>query len=136
MMKKQKNIQTVGKRKKAIARATSKPGSGIIKVNSRPLSEFGTRYINMWVREPLMLAGKVATKLDINVTVTGGGVWGQASAVRTAIGQALVKLDDKLRDKFVSYDRTLLISDSRRTEPHKPSRSSAGPRRKKQQSKR
>jgi len=134
MMK--KIIQTVGKRKKAIARSIAKPGNGIIKINSRPIEEFGTKYINMWIKEPLLLAGKIANKIDINVNVKGGGMWGQASAVRTAIGQALVKFDEKLRDKFVNYDRTLLISDSRRTEPHKPSRSSAGPRRTKQQSKR
>ncbi len=135
-MVRQKIVHTVGKRKKAIARATARHGSGKIRINSRPLEEFGTKYIRLWLKEPLMLAGKLSSKVDIDVTVSGGGIWGQAGAVRTAIGQALVKFDEKLRDKFIAYDRTLLISDSRRTEPHKPSRSSAGPRRTKQQSKR
>jgi small subunit ribosomal protein S9 len=76
--------------------------------------------------------------VDISVNVKGGGVWGQADASRTAIGNALVKWSgsDDIRNVFVDYDRSILISDARRTEPHKPSRSSAGPRRKKQQSKR
>ncbi len=135
-MVRQKIIQTIGKRKKAIARAVAKSGSGIVRINSKPLDSFSTKYIRMWIKEPLMLAGKLSSKLDIDVTVNGGGVWGQAGAVRTAIGQALVKFDEKLKEKFIEYDRTLLISDYRRTEPHKPSRSSAGSRRTKQQSKR
>ncbi|MBI4895326.1 MAG: 30S ribosomal protein S9, partial [Candidatus Aenigmarchaeota archaeon] len=67
-----------------------------------------------------------------------GGVWGQADAVRTAISNALVDFSksSELREAYLDYDRSMIISDDRRTEPHKPSRSSAGPRRSKQQSKR
>lgn len=84
------------------------------------------------------VAPQAAKGVNIDVTVKGGGIWGQADACRTAIANALVKFENskELKQLFRDYDRSLLISDSRRTEPHKPSRSSAGPRRKKQQSKR
>jgi small subunit ribosomal protein S9 len=85
-----------------------------------------------------MIAEEISAKVDIDVNVSGGGVWGQSDAIRTAIATGLVEWskDDNVFQNMMDYDRTLLVSDSRRTEPHKPSRSSAGPRRKKQQSKR
>jgi len=136
--KKTKAIQAIGTRKKAIARATIKEGRGIIRINSIPLDLIEPRYRNMRIKEALMIAGDLASNVDIDVDVSGGGVWGQADAARTAIANALVQWtkNDKLKRMYVDYDRTLLISDARRTEPHKPSRSTAGPRRSKQQSKR
>ena len=127
----------VGKRKKAVARAVVKEGSGKVFINGRPLQTLYTELIRMRILEPLMLSGK-ANEVDVHVNVKGGGIWGQADAIRTAIGRALVEFtgDEELKRKFIDYDRTLVVSDARRTEPHKPSRSSAGPRRKKQQSKR
>lgn len=127
----------VGKRKKAVARAWAKKGSGRVFVNGRPLQTVYTDAVRMRIMEPIMLAEK-AKELDIYVNVKGGGIWGQADAIRTAIGRCLVAYfkDDELKRKFIDYDRTIVVSDARRTEPHKPSRSSAGPRRKKQQSKR
>jgi small subunit ribosomal protein S9 len=138
MAAKKKVIQTVGKRKKAIARATIREGKGIVRINSKLIDLIEPKYIRMRVSEPLLLAGDLAKKVDINVKVCGGGMWGQADAARTAIANALLDFskDDDLKKKFLEYDRSLLVSDARRTEPHKPSRSSAGPRRKKQQSKR
>lgn len=136
--RKKKILIAVGTRKRAIARAVIREGTGKIRINSRPLELIEPRYKNMRVREPLVLAGDIANKVDINVTVTGGGIWGQADAVRTAIANALVEWsrDESLKQTYIEYDRSILISDPRRTEPHKPSRSSAGPRRTKQQSKR
>jgi len=133
---KQKTIHAVGKRKRAIARATLSNGTGIININSTPLEMIKPRYVKMRIEEGLMLIGDIIKKVNIDVNVKGGGVFGQADAARTAIYKALVKFDGKLKDMFLDYDRSLLVSDPRRTEPHKPSRSSAGPRRKKQQSKR
>ncbi|RLC19794.1 MAG: 30S ribosomal protein S9 [Deltaproteobacteria bacterium] len=137
-MTKKKIINTTGKRKKAIARATIRKGSGVIRINSKPLEKTTPRLIRMRIQEPLLLAPQAAKGVNIDVTVKGGGIWGQADACRTAIANALVKFENskELKQLFRDYDRSLLISDSRRTEPHKPSRSSAGPRRKKQQSKR
>ena len=125
----------VGKRKRAVARVVIRKGSGKIRINGKPLETF-SKYIKLCISEPLILAGNVAKNVDIMVNVKGGGAWGQAYATRTAIANALVQYKKSLKDVFLNYDRSILISDPRRTEPHKPSRSSKGPRRKKQQSKR
>lgn len=134
MTKKKDFIQTYGKRKKAIARAVAKPGTGAILVNGRPLEMFEPEMLKMMIMEPLILVGK--NDLDITVTSTGGGVFGQAAAIRQCIAKALVEHDKSLREKFIEYDRNMLVADSRRTEPHKPSASKRGPRRHKQKSKR
>jgi small subunit ribosomal protein S9 len=133
--KKTKSAET-GKRKRAIARAFAKKGSGRVLINKKPLEIIQPETIMLLIKEPLIIGKNVASKLDISVNVRGGGIFGQASAARQAIAKALVKHDKTLKEKFLSYDKTLLIADSRRTEPHKPSRSKAGPRRHKQRSKR
>jgi small subunit ribosomal protein S9 len=136
--KKKKTLIVIGKRKKAVARAFVQEGTGAIKINSTPIDLIQPHYIQLRLKEPVIIAGELAKKVNIDVKVNGGGVWGQADASRTAIANALVQWtkDNKLKDMYVDYDRSLLVSDSRRTEPHKPSRSTAGPRRSKQQSKR
>ena len=133
-----KIFHATGKRKKAIARAVIRSGSGIVRINSKPLGMLEPRYIRMRIEEALYIAGSSAKAADIKVNVHGGGIWGQADACRTAIANALVGFtkDSKLRQAYIDHDRSLLVSDARRTEPHKHSRSSAGPRRSKQQSKR
>ena len=136
MAKKKKAGITVGKRKKAIARATVKPGIGTVRINGKLLSTVEPEMVRMMIMEPLMIAEKASKELDINVDVMGGGIIGQASAIRQAIAKALIQHDKNLKQKFVEYDRTLLVADSRRTEPHKPSASKRGPRRHKQRSKR
>ena len=136
--KKKKTMIIIGKRKKAIARAIVTEGNGKITINSKPIDIIKPKYMHLRIMEPVMIAGDRAKHVNISITVTGGGVWGQTNASRTAIANALVKWnkDAKLQEMYVDYDRSLLVSDPRRTEPHKPSRSTAGPRRSKQQSKR
>jgi len=129
-------IQKTGKRKKAVARAVAKSGKGKILINKKPLEIFEPEMLRLFIKEPLLLAGDVVNKLDISINVKGGGIFGQASAVRQAIAKALVEYDKSLKEKFLNYDRTLLVADARRTEPHKPSRSRKGTRRHKQRSKR
>lgn len=129
-------ILTVGQRKRAIARATVKPGSGRIYIGNKSLSTIEPEMTRLMISEPLILAGDISKTFDFNINVRGGGIVGQASAARQAIAKALIEIDAKLKPKFLEYDRTLLIADSRRTEPHKPSRSKQGPRRHKQRSKR
>jgi small subunit ribosomal protein S9 len=136
LTKKKEIIQTIGKRKKAIARAVAKIGEGIVLVNKKSLEIFEPEMLKLMIKEPLILAGEIGKNLDIDVNVRGGGVFGQASAARQAIARALVEYDNTLKEKFLDYDRTLLITDFRRTEPHKPSCSKRGPRRHKQRSKR
>ena len=131
-----KYVLTTGKRKRSIARAVTKPGKGSIKINSIPLDTWPYEFIKLRIMEPLILSGDSYKSFDISVNVKGGGQWGQADAVRQAIAKGLVEYVPALREKFISYDRNLLVYDPRRTEPHKPSRSKAGPRRHKQRSKR
>lgn len=134
LTKKKELILTTGMRKKSIARAIAKPGSGIVLINNKSLEVYEPEMLKLLIKEPLILAGK--NDLDIDVNVRGGGIFGQASAVRQAVAKALVEYDKNLKERFLDYDRTLLIADSRRTEPHKPSCSKRGPRRHKQRSKR
>jgi small subunit ribosomal protein S9 len=88
------------------------------------------------MKEPLLVAETELKNQDIIVNVKGGGVIGQANAVRQAIAKVMVEGDKALKERFMSYDRTMLVSDARRTEAHKPSSSKRGPRRHKQRSKR
>jgi len=138
MVKKKKVVFVTGKRRLAVARAKATEGKGRIKINSKPLDVWGTDTLRLWIKEPLILAGDLGKKFDFSVNVKGGGIVGQAEAIRQAIAKALVELtkSEELKNKFIEYDRNLLVYDPRRNEPHKPSRSKAGPRRHKQRSKR
>lgn len=116
-----KPVQTYGKRKTAIARATIVEGNGRVRINKRPLEVVEPEMARMKMMEPLALAGDLAKKIDVEVNVGGGGVMGQAEAVRTAIGRGLVEFsrDLKLRDLFSEYDRTIVKGDARRKETKK-----------------
>ncbi len=129
-------INSNGKRKTAKARATLKEGgSGRLRINKKPLSSW-TRTTKLRIQEPIKIAGDLAEEVDIDVNVRGGGIQSQAEAVRMAIARALVEHSDdkKLKDKYLEYDRHLLVEDYRRTETRKPSQSSKGARHKQQKS--
>jgi len=138
MVKKEKIITSTGKRKLAVARARIKSGTGKILINSKPLEFWGSELLRLRIKEPLILAGDLAKKVDIIVNVKSGGLTGQTDSIRMAIAKGLVDFfkSEDLKQKFLQYDRNLLVFDFRRTEPHKPSRSKAGSRRHKQRSKR
>ena len=86
-----------GRRKTSTARVFMSSGQGNISVNAQPLDEyFGRETARMIVRQPLEVA-EVADKLDIQVTVVGGGNSGQAGAIRHGIARALVEHDESLR---------------------------------------
>ncbi|MCS3901405.1 30S ribosomal protein S9 [Methanococcus voltae] len=131
-----KVINTVGKRRTAVARATAKEGNGRIRINKKPIELIDSKYLKMKLMEPVILAGEELNNINIDIDVKGGGAVGQAEAVRTALGKAIVEFvgNLELKDKYLAYDRTMLVSDARRTEPHKPSKSSKGPRAKRQKS--
>ncbi|HIH11592.1 TPA: 30S ribosomal protein S9 [Candidatus Woesearchaeota archaeon] len=118
-------IHTHGKRKMAIARATIRPGKGLIKINGQNLTNFGTEILRLRLSEPLILAGDLAHKINADIIVQSGGVNGQTDAARLALARALVKCDDKLKKTFESYDRLLLVADVRRKETRKPNDSKA-----------
>ena len=119
-----KNVHASGKRKKAIARVTLMQGNGLVRVNNIPLDFIEPKMSRLKLREPLILAGDIAGKVDIDVQVFGGGTTSQAEASRLAIAKALVSFtkNDKLKEIFLNYDRNLLVADVRRKEPAKPNR--------------
>jgi len=130
-----KVIQTIGKRKKAIARAVFREGKGRIRINKVPLPIHSPEMARLKISEPLMLSG-IEPTFDCDITIQGGGYMGQADAARMALARGLVEWtgDMTLKESFMNYDRSMLKGDSRRTEPHKPNASSKGPRAKKQKS--
>ena len=86
-----------GRRKSSSARVILKPGKGTITVNGRPLDEFfGRKTGVMIVRQPLELV-QMADRVDISVLVEGGGITGQAGAIRHGITRALIEYDAELR---------------------------------------
>ncbi|KAF1077977.1 30S ribosomal protein S9 [Methanogenium sp. MK-MG] len=117
-----KVINTSGKRKTAIARATLREGKGRVRINSVPLEIYGTEMLRMKISEPLLLVSDVLDDVDVSINVRGGGVMGQAEAVRTALARGIVKWsnDPKIKDIYLVYDRTLLVNDSRQKEAKKP----------------
>ena len=119
-----KIILASGKRKRAIARADLRAGSGIVKINNRLLDFYQPRMSMLKLKEPLIIAGDLANKVDININIRGGGISSQADAARVAMGKALVEYskNDKLKEDFLNYDRNILVSDVRRKEPAKPNR--------------
>ncbi|STX29861.1 30S ribosomal protein S9 [Legionella beliardensis] len=118
-----------GRRKSSTARVFLRPGKGKIVINNRPLEDyFGRETSCMIVRQPLETVD-VVDKFDIYATVVGGGISGQAGAVRLGIARALVAYDEvDLAEDAEPYDdsyrrklrsRGLLTRDSRRVERKK-----------------
>jgi small subunit ribosomal protein S9 len=86
-----------GRRKTATARVYLKPGTGRITVNQRPLDEFfGRETGRMIVRQPLEVV-QMTSQFDITAHVMGGGITGQAGAIRHGITRALIEFDETLR---------------------------------------
>ncbi|MCX8179447.1 MAG: 30S ribosomal protein S9 [Candidatus Aenigmarchaeota archaeon] len=134
----EKVVFETGKRKTSVARVVLKAGEGRVEINDIPLDVYEPEFCRLRIREVLMLADSLANKYDIKVNVKGGGISSRVDAIRQAIAKALVAAtkSEELKRKFLDFDRSLLVYDPRRTEPHKPSRSRQGARRHKQRSKR
>jgi small subunit ribosomal protein S9 len=106
-----------GRRKTSTARVFLRPGTGAIKVNSREFEAFFPREaLRTQIRTPLMLT-ETADKFDVLATVAGGGVSGQAGAVRLGIARALVEYNLELRKKL--KEEGLLTRDARAKERKK-----------------
>ena len=89
--------QSTGRRKQAVARVRVRSGGGVITVNSRPLEDyFPSASHRMVVSEPLRLAN-VGDVYDVDASISGGGVSGQAGALRMGIARALAEIDPDLR---------------------------------------
>lgn len=126
-------VQTTGKRKEAIARATVRKGQGRVRINQVPLEIVEPEIIRQKIQEPLLMVGDKWRAIDIHVEVAGGGIIGQASAARTAVARGLVEWikDPALVDMFKHYDRSLLVNDPRRKLPKRPGGRGARKRRQK-----
>jgi small subunit ribosomal protein S9 len=117
-----KIINTSGKRKTAIARATLKSGKGRIRINSVPLELCNNDLVRMKISEPLNLVPNAVNGVDVTIDVHGGGIMGQAEAIRTALARGILKWhnDPRIKDMYLTFDRTLLVNDSRQKESKKP----------------
>jgi len=93
----EEKLHSVGKRKSAVARVWIKPGKGTITVNRKPIEEYVRRETDrILIRQPLTITDSL-DKYDISVTVRGGGISGQAGAIRHAISRALASLSPDIR---------------------------------------
>lgn len=109
-----KPVHAVGRRKTSVARVYMKPGKGNIVVNKRDLDEYYIRATSkMVIRQPLELTENV-DKFDIKINVKGGGLSGQAGAIRHAISRALASLDPEFRTVLKSNG--LITRDARKKE--------------------
>jgi small subunit ribosomal protein S9 len=116
-------IQAVGRRKRAVCRLYLTPGSGKWDVNGRTLGDFFPRpALVSAIQQPFTLTDTLG-RFDVKAVLDGGGVSGQAGAVRLAIARALVKLDETNRKKLREFG--LLTRDSREVERKKPGRAGA-----------
>jgi small subunit ribosomal protein S9 len=106
-----------GRRKSSTARVFLRPGTGTITVNKRPLDEFfGRETARMIVRQPLELV-EMVEKFDLYITVKGGGISGQAGAIRHGITRALMEYDEALRSPLRKAG--FVTRDARRVERKK-----------------
>ena len=117
-----------GKRKSAVAKATIEEGNGIITFNKRPLT-FLSDLQQLEINEPLIIAKDVLGELNFNIAlnVTGGGIASQVEAGRLAIAKAIIEFtkNEDLKNRFLAYDKNMLIADTRRKEACKPGDSKA-----------
>ena len=126
------SILKSGKRKTAIARVVLSKGKGSFIINNEDFDSYvSNEVLKLKVKEPLILAD-VEGKFDIKANVTGGGQNSQIDAIRQAIARALVEFfGDDLKKRFLEYDRSLIVSDTRFKEMNKPNNSKARAKRQK-----
>lgn len=116
-------IQTVGRRKRSVARILMRPGTGEWRVNGRDMREYFPRPTHqIRIEEPLKLTG-LDGEFDVIVRVHGGGLTGQSDAVRMGLSRALVEHDAELRPAL--REKGMLTRDSREVERKKPGRPKA-----------
>lgn len=125
-------VNTVGRRKSAIARVYVKPGNGTITINHKPVETYFPLDIFQYVVKQPLLVLENAESYDITVNLKGGGIHGQAEAARLGIARALIEINPEWRS--VMKKNGFLTRDSRVVERKKPGQ--PGARRKFQFSKR
>lgn len=116
-------VNTIGRRKESIARVYLSEGKGNISINGKEYKEYlTTPYLRSIIEHPLQVIEGTG-KYDIQVNVIGGGVKGQAEAIKMAIARALVKSNEEYRSILKPYN--LLTRDARAVERKKPGRPKA-----------
>ncbi len=125
-------VNTVGRRKAAVARVYVKSGKGDITINDRPLAAYFPLEILQYVVKQPLLVTDLAGSYDITINLDGGGIKGQAEAARLGIARALCEIDAQMRP--VLKKNGFMTRDSREVERKKPGQ--PGARRKFQFSKR
>ncbi len=118
---KKKPVLATGKRKTAKARVAVIEGKGRVRINNVPVQLHQPLMAREMIMEPILIAGDVASKVDVSIEVAGGGPLGQAEAARMGLAQGLVKYtkSKRLKSTFLEHDRTMLSGDARRKEPKK-----------------
>jgi small subunit ribosomal protein S9 len=117
------SINAIGRRKEATARVYLKQGSGKWDVNGRTLGDYFPRPVLVTQIQQAFVATDLLGKYDVQANIEGGGVSGQAGALRLAVARALVKIDEGHRRKL--RDMGLLTRDARAVERKKPGRPKA-----------
>ncbi|MBM3660318.1 MAG: 30S ribosomal protein S9 [Actinobacteria bacterium] len=110
-------IQTTGRRKEAVARVRLRPGTGEVVINGRPIENYFTIASHRQSATEALRISQTADVYDVHATIAGGGVSGQAGALRLGIARALVSLDEELRPSLKKAG--LLTRDSREKERRK-----------------
>ncbi len=127
-------IISSGKRKRAVARAILKSGTGKVSVNRVDYTKLQF-FDKLKMQEPLRIAEHILGKLnfDAEITIKGGGARGQIEAARIALAKGIVAFSggEKLKEAYQEYDRNLLVADVRRKEAYKPGDSKARAKRQK-----
>lgn len=116
-------VNKIGRRKTSIARVYVTPGKGEIKVNDRDLKQYFISEIHQTTVKQALAAAKVENQYDVVVNVEGGGIKGQAEAVRLGIARALVEINPENKPNLKK--ERLLTRDSRMVERKKPGRRKA-----------
>jgi small subunit ribosomal protein S9 len=110
-------IQTTGRRKEAVARVRLRAGSGVITINGRPFENYFPSLTHQVVATEALRLTQTADVYDVQANLDGGGISGQAGALRLGIARALVSLDDELRPALKKAG--LLTRDAREKERRK-----------------
>ncbi|WP_226063175.1 30S ribosomal protein S9 [Kaistella polysaccharea] len=116
-------VHKIGRRKTAVARIYVRPGTGVITINKKDSKEyFGTDVLVYKVNQPFLLT-ETAGQYDVTVNVFGGGITGQAEAIRLAISRALCEINEEYR--LLLKPHGLLTRDARMVERKKPGQKKA-----------
>ena len=116
-------VHKIGRRKPSVARVYVRPGSGVITINKKDSKEyFGTDVLVYKINQPFLLTETVG-QYDVTVNVLGGGITGQAEAIRLAVSRALCEINEEFR--LLLKPHGLLTRDARMVERKKPGQKKA-----------